>query len=333
MQKQDYKKLNTYLNDIFNILKDDNNFLIKNILFIAKMNDAYLDLISNYEISNYTKENKLTYEEIYLLAREIIASINLKYLEDYDNLIESGQLDFGYNNEYNDSYFIHEHNLINIRREFNYNDVISLVHEFIHYTNGKEKQSKNRYLLTEFLSIYFEMYALDYLIAKDISKEEIGLYDRLISTLVNAKKIYTYEIVFLAYEKFGNIDEDTINYLNEYYLSISKDDFLEECMNLLNCFIEKDKTNNNSENIYEIVIPFFNHYRYLIGTLIAFYAKDYCKLEDIVNLNNHINDDIGNMDTIQVLRKIGINVSSEEFLNKALESIEVYIKKYSNQKK
>jgi len=112
----------------------------------------------------------LTYQDVYNLAREIIESINSDYLEDFDKLIENGQLDFGYEGEYEDSVFVHEqkdsniYNYINIKREFNYSDVGSLVHEFIHYTNGKNNNTIKRRILTEFLSIYYENYAIDYLI-------------------------------------------------------------------------------------------------------------------------------------------------------------------------
>ena len=64
--------------------------------------------------------------------------------------------------------------IININREFNYNDVRLLVHEFIHYTNGKHI-SPNRHYFTEFLSIYFEFYTIDYLLKKGINKIQKAL--------------------------------------------------------------------------------------------------------------------------------------------------------------
>ena len=71
-------------------------------------------------------------------------------------MLETGALDFSFNREYDDSCFTHIeekgqiHNLIDINREFNYNDVLSLVHEFIHFTNGKETVGANWQVLTEF---------------------------------------------------------------------------------------------------------------------------------------------------------------------------------------
>lgn len=89
--------------------------------------------------------------------------------------------------------------LINVERKFNFNDVITLIHEFMHYINGNvEKEYINRYLLTEFISIYFEIYAQNYLLKNyDISKESIGIYYRLNDCKKCCKDIYYYCILFL----------------------------------------------------------------------------------------------------------------------------------------
>lgn len=338
MEKKDYEKLNNYLNEIFMILSDYDYFLLENIAEIARLNARYLSFIEKYDLSGVTKENKLTYNDVYLITRDIIESIDKYYLKDYDNLIKSGQLDFGYENEYNDSEFVHKHNLINIRREFNYNDVISLVHEFIHFTNGKAKKSQNRYLLTEFLSIYFEIYALDYLMEQGISSEEIGIYDRLKWTRGSSITLSRYEIIFLAYEKFGNINEETYTYLNKYYLAMSKEEFDRECQGLLDYIIKKeDEYKRNitcgKEFIYDFCSPFFDNYKYFLGTLLAFYARKYCKMEDIVYLNNHINDcELGEIKLSQALKKIGIDINGSDFEQQIFDSIESYIKEYSNEK-
>lgn len=173
--KDIYKKLNYYLNEICIYLEKENLFLLDNIYSISILNDNFLRKIANYSLDNETILNNLTFEDVYFLAREIIEHIDRSYLQDFDNLIESGELDFSYQKDYEVSECISMYKkgncvkqLININREFNYNDVRVLVHEFIHYTNGK-KYSMNRNYLTEFLSIYFEFYAIDYLLKKGIN--------------------------------------------------------------------------------------------------------------------------------------------------------------------
>ena len=176
--KEIYDKLNYYLNEICKYLEKENAFLLENIYAISRLNDEVLKHIEDYRLDNKTKQNKLTFEDVFLLARKIIASIDKSYLESFDNLIKSGELDFSFESAYEDSVCISMHRknqvkqIININREFNYNDVRLLVHEFIHYTNGKHI-SPNRHYFTEFLSIYFEFYTIDYLLKKGINKDEI----------------------------------------------------------------------------------------------------------------------------------------------------------------
>lgn len=344
MEKKDYRKLNGYLNDIFLALNRNDQFLINNLAPIAYLNDDYLKFMRQHKLSSKTKENKLTYMDVYLLSREIISSIDKSYLPEYDDLIKSGKLDFGYEGEYWDSEFVYKGNLININRKFYYHDVWVLVHEFMHYTNGKEKRSQKRYLLTEFFSIYFEMYAIDYLISRGVPRDEIGIFDRLNWTTRTSRIFESYETIFLAYEKFGDINEETVGYLRKHYFpNISKESFDKQCESLLSYIMKKEeeyrmgimyeKEFKTEEFIRKFGTPAFSNYRYVLGTLMAFYARSYCKMEDIVFLNNHINDDdIGSLDLLEVLKRIGIDITNPEFIGKAFESIDSYIEQYSNEK-
>lgn len=343
MEKKDYERLNVYLNDIFLVLNERNSFLLNHILIIAKINDKYLDFINRFDLSEDTKENKLSYKDIVMITRNIIESIDKSYLQDYDELLSTGKLDFSYDNSYSDSCFVPINNLVNINREFNFNDILTLVHEFINYTNGKEKLGKNRYLLTEFLSIYFEIYALDYLLQQGVPKDQISIYDRLRNNSGSANSLYRYEIIFLAYEKFGNINENTSKDLNNYFCNISKEDFEKDCESFLK-YIDKRKTKykqelplekkfNEDDFIFELSLSFCDNYRYLLGTLLAYYARKNSKMEDIVYLNNHINDDnINNLPLSKVLKTIGIDINDKEFINKSLYHIDSYINEYSNEK-
>jgi len=180
-----YNKLNDYLNEICKYLEKTEPFLLEYIEKIAILNDDFLDFINKYTFQNQTHQNFLTFEEVYDLTRKIIKQIDEKYLIDFDNLIQSGELDFGYEGEYDDSHCISFYKkekcikqIINIDRCFNYDDVRRLGHEFMHYTNGKYT-SKNRKHFTEFISIYFEMFAIDYLLDININKEELDYWRRL----------------------------------------------------------------------------------------------------------------------------------------------------------
>ena len=95
----------------------------------------------------------------------------------------------------------------------------------------------------------------------------------------------------------------------------------------------KNNFGNEREFIFEFCSPFFDNYRYFLGTILAYYAKEHCTLEKIVFLNNHINDlEFADIELDKLLKKIGININSKEFMMNSLESIKTYINKYINQK-
>lgn len=70
--------------------------------------------------------------------------------------------------------------------------------------------------------------------------------------------------------------------------------------------------------------------RYVLGTMLAFYARKNCKKEDILYLNEHLNTE--DEDIVDCLEKVGIYVN-EDFLNIAFDSIIDYIKDYDIKKR
>lgn len=278
----------------------------------------------------------MTFEDVFLLAREIIESIDKGYLESFDNLIPSGELDFSYEDNYKDSQCISmfEKNqvrrIININRQFNYDDVWILVHEFIHYTNGKEDYTIRHYL-TEFLSIYFEFYAIDYLFKKDIDKDEIDYFFRIKSIKGHSVSFRQYDIVLLAFVKFGNLDDNTLPLLQKYFLNIEKETFEENCSNLCQnlCKIEekyKAKIDEDPSMLGCLLSEEFitQNYRYVLGTFLAIYAYKYANFDDIVYLNNHIGD-YEDKSIYEICLSIGIDLKDKDFQRKLFSAIDEYI--------
>ena len=331
-----YNKLNYYLNEICNYLENENKFLLENIQLISILNDGFLQHIQSYNLDNETKRNKLTFEDVFLLAREIVESIDKNYLESFDNLIKSGELDFSFEGAYEDSQCISMYKkdyvkqIININRAFNYNDVWVLVHEFIHYTNS-HKKSINKYYFAEFLSIYFEFYTIDYLLEKGINKEEIDYFFRIKSAKRHSIIFLYYEIVLLAFTKFGNLDEDTVSLLQCYLLNIEREVFEKECLILYNnlSLVErnyKEEINKEPKNFGGILSEEFitQNYRYILGTILAIYARKFSKFEDIVYLNNHINE-CDDRSVYDICLSIGIDLNDDEFIQKIFLALDEYI--------
>lgn len=300
-------------------------FFVDNICIISNINNYYYEKCKNYNLERYDINNHLTYEDVYIIAREIIEHIDCEYLKDYDNLITSWILDFSYNNEYDDSCFNHfyidneYYNTININREFNYTDVITLIHEFIHYINGKDKQTISRHLLTEFFSIYFELYVLDYLMNSGIPKQEIDYKLRLRSTYNWTCDFRKITLPILYYVLLGDITDEHFEMFQKYIGISDKKIFEKQCHKLLNYF-------NNNDLRCEYGLDYSLHCQYLIGTVLAMYARSYCKKEDIVYMNNHINDN--NCDILSSLNKMNIYVNDDDFLLKVFDSIDDYIYDY-----
>lgn len=366
MKKEDYKRLNDYLNDTFIYLSEYDGFLIYNMHTIFRLNSMLYEKLKNIDLKHKFHENNLTFEDIFNIARNEIEKINPNYLEKFDELIDSGRLEFFLkeknitikeSNDYKklseienseedirydsvcsyteDDYFI------DIAREYNYNDVLMLIHEFIHSTNSSKNMGEYRYILTEFFSIYFEMLSQKELLENGINSSELDIFDRIKNTGKISKEITEYDLVFISYNMFGNIKENSYKDLKKYHIvSSTKKEFECACVRLLKYFdYQKIQYNNESKkfNLYDyrkcISILFSSGYRYLLGTLFSCYLLENGNKDKIVWLNDHINDEeIKNMNFIDVLKIIGIDLTDENINKKLVDGAQNYyenLNKYS----
>ena len=366
MKKEDYKRLNDYLNDAFIYLSKYDGFFIQNMHMIFPLNSILYENLKGIDLRHNFHKNNLTHEYIFELARNEIEKINPNYLENFDKLIDSGRLEF----------FLHEQNMIikestyyenlseienneeeirndsvcsynngdyfiDLARTHNYNDVLMLIHEFIHSTNSSKNMGEYRYILTEFFSIYFEMLSQNELLEKGINPGELDIFDRIKSAGMISKKINKYDLVFMAYNLFGNIKEDSYEDLEKYHIvSSTKEEFKSACIYLLKYFdYQKIEYNNRNEefNLHDyrkcISKLFSSGYRYLFGTLFSCYLLENGNKDKVVWLNDHINDEeIKNMNFIDVLKIIGIDLTDENINKKLVDSAQNYyenLSKYS----
>ena len=369
MKKEDYKRLNDYLNDTFIYLSGHDGFFIQNMQSIFILNNMLYGKLKDIDLEHKFHENNLTFEDVYELARNEIEKINPNYLKEFDKLINSGRLELfkqeeninikevDYyeklseveNNEEetrNTSicFYTEDGYFIDLARTYNYDDVLSLIHEFIHSTNSSKNMGEYRYILTEFFSIYFEILSKKDLLENGINTSELDIFDRIKSTGMISKKIVEYDLVFMAYNLFGNVKEDSYEDLEKYHIvSSTKEDFENTCINLLQYFdYQKIVYNNENKefNLYNyrkhISKMFSSGYRYLYGTLFACHLLENGNKDKIVWLNDHINDEeIKNMDLTDVLKIIGIDLTDENIDAKLVDSAQNYyenLSKYSVKK-
>ena len=366
MKKEDYKRLNDYLNDTFIYLSEHDGFFIQNMQSIFILNNMLYGKLNDIDLEHKFHKNNLTFEDVFELARSEIEKINPNYLEEFDRLIDSGCLEF----------FLHEQNMIikgnttyeklseienneeeirndsvcsynngdyfiDLARTYNYNDVLTLIHEFIHSTNSSKNMGEYRYILTEFFSIYFEMLSQKELLENGINSSELDIFDRIKNTGKISKEITEYDLVFISYNLFGNIKENSYKDLKKYHIvSSTKKEFECACVRLLKYFdYQKIQYNNESKefNLYDyrkcISILFSSGYRYLLGTLFSCYLLENGNKDKVVWLNDHINDEeIKNMNFIDVLKIIGIDLTDENINKKLVDGAQNYyenLNKYS----
>lgn len=366
MKKEDYKRLNDYLNDAFIYLSKYDGFFIQNMQSIFILNNMLYGKLNDIDLEHKFHKNNLTFEDVFELARSEIEKINPNYLEEFDRLIDSGRLglfkqeenitikesdDYEKlseieNNEEeirNDSVCSYNNGdyFIDLAKTHNYNDVLMLIHEFIHSTNSSKNMGEYRYILTEFFSIYFEMLSQKDLLENGINTSELDIFDRIKDTGMISKKIVKYDLAFMAYNLFGNVKEDSYEDLKKYHIASSKkEEFESACFKLLKYFdYQKVKYNNENKkfNLYDyrkcISSLFSSGYRYLYGTLFSCYLLENGNKDKIVWLNDHINDEkMKNMNLIDVLKMIDIDLTDENINEKLVESAQNYyenLSKYS----
>ena len=332
MTNEEYQELNNYLSLELNNMKND-YFFLENIEIFKYINDKYYEVIEKYDISSNYNNLGLSDDDIYLLAHEIVESISPKYVELLEQLKNNNGLYISdnniiINNKYvlNDStsLILPDKKIIFIKKKGNYSDVKQLVHELIHCTSKNEHNIK-RYILGEFLSIYFEQYAEEFLKNKDIKDESVKSNDRIISTYNRSVELSYFINPLIIYLQLHEINIENIEYINKDIIKISKEELEMQCKKLLNAF---RKYSDQKKGIVG-----YNHFsvsfQYLFATLLSFYATKNCKLEDMINLNEHI-DDKDELFIIDTLQNIGIDFEKEHTIENLFNCIEEYIQRENN---
>ena len=339
MNKEEYKRLNIYLNKAFQILEINDRFLLDNIENLDILFSDILYFNQNINIKSTKIVNYLTFLDVYEKAFSIIKKINPAYLNRYEKILDNGTLDFSYNNFYEDSYYEYDFKTkieqININRTFNYTDVVLLIHEFFHLLNSNtNKNLKNNYLLTEFVSIYFELIAIKQLILEGFV-DEVDYSSRLENTYFHMKHFLDYSPILLSFREFGCVDDDSYKLINKYFYEMSQKEFLiktKKILSFLDKKYEQYKKNTKfnsfySDNIYLILSDCFNsNYRYIIGSICAFYALYNCDIKDIILLNDNLkNEQLDNYSLIELLSMLKINIQDNNFVYDVTNSVNNYV--------
>ena len=149
---------------------------------------------------------------------------------------------------------------------------------------------------------------------------------------VGYREFYKYSVILLAYEKFGNINENTTNDLYKL-LKFKDNSFERECIELLQKFDKINETNNEKDSVIKMTELVNYNYKYIVGTFLAHYALEHSKIEDMVKLNDNINtEEYANLSVEEILNTVGIKIN-EEMINQTVDIIKNSIHHYEEKTK
>lgn len=337
MEDIDYKKINDYFNELSLHLfesKDLENYY--NVFMV--LNDCLYDYFGKrYFINNSyhieTKTNNMTFLDVVNIAREVIETFSTEYAQIFDNLLNNGVLDFSYDQKYYDSHVKHVFNNgerikveININRMFNYSDVEVLVHEFMHYVCFMGNGIKNK-ILGEFISIYFELYAIEYVYKHyKFNIDELFYNRRLVHVFNQMEKTNKIEVPLALYKNIGNLDDNSYIYAKSFINNYNKEKYDYECSETL-----KIINGINNGDLEKDVIE-SSHY-YTIATIFAYYFRKKNKIDDILNFVRNIgNKDNFDLDIIELLSKYNLNIK-DDIMTVLKESLDEYLEQFEKDKK
>ncbi len=342
-----YKKLNWYYNELCLGLLLNDSFLLNNLNLLGNLSVAVLNLLDNFNLEITSIDENFTFMEVYDKAKEVIKEIKPEYLEDYNKLIDSGILDFNYErldipleerSKFGQSVFypyykadedntrIPEMDNIYIDETFNYDAVAVLVHEYFHRTN--ESNSTARYLLTEYISSYFEIYTYEYLKKQGVDPSRLNLAFRLYDLKKCADFLDFESFYMYTYETLGGFNDNNFEYIN--YSKLSENQHKENLLSILERFERCEEEYNKQDERekepskfkYYLASKCNSHYRYFIGALLAYYSLYNLDKEDVLRLNEEFRK-VDSMNFSEALDILGVELN-DELISKSLDAVEKY---------
>lgn len=284
------------------ISKKETISIVKDILTEIDPNNEWLDYyeeaINNHKIIYL---NELTSEE----ENNLKNKFGLKSLKDIDNSCMSL--------ENNDTYiFLNYTNSLY--------DIPTTIHELIHYIIKKTNYGSTELpILREFPSIFFEMYAIDYLRCLGYSEEELACINR--SRLIDTFRVYddVKDLVFylIIIMENGHINEKIAKKacakeLNKIKRKLTKEEannILKENQDFFNA--SKKASDSCDKCTYNLVInPYilFNYYPYAIGSYLADIALNKTKTNKmILSMLKYMTEKISKLDAYDIFSVLECN--------------------------
>lgn len=338
MNELDYQKLNNYLNLICKKLEEKDSFLLTNLFSFVYFSQRFYYICLDYDLKEEDIEEVIPYNKLFDITKEILKTIDSSYPTIFDELIQKGIIEV--NEELKSSNF-HKRNdviTIDVKQTNSYYDVSVLIHEFMHYTNSNGLITKNRDILSETISIYFQKYAQDYMIKNyGFSYSQVKKNIRLGNLFTICNAFNWYSMPLLAYYNFGELDYKSYLDIDKYFVNESKIEFEMECKKVLSnleMIEEQYRKINPDKELDEYIIDqtkLDKMYRYQFGEALSYYLLEYKDMETVKSINKKLNSDLG-YNINELLECYGINISDDLFMDKCINIIEEDLKENAKRK-
>ena len=343
MANIDYEKINKYLNDYCSEM--DKSYFLENISDLYNLTlslDFKLktSVVTDRKARASLKEPKEYFtliESLDLVDKYLTEKLPM-YKKDFNKAMATGTLNIvdPDDDEATDlkSYAgIDEqgHHVINVVLAHDANDPNTIIHEFLHDMNSKEKEKGSRRYISEAISIYFELDMNNFMLEQGVSREDISplLMYRLNDCYHCCEDILVAFPFLYYFYNLGQIDEKSYQNMLDFKLSPRPSD---------------EKNFNEMLSDFQKIIerkPKYDPLRtfsYVIGTMVAFYGinqgEDF--RQKMVELNDLVN--CGNVKNI--FSHIGIDIYNENCikqidagLDKVINIISTTINKRSSKEK
>ena len=373
-----------YTNLILDTLYDCGEICIEDCCICLRGAD-FIDKINSLKLENiYYDPQKLEFDDILMYARKVIERIDPNLVEEFDSYIKSDFVKtynkknirvkcglitsrFYYTNKgkYDKSF------ITLVKKESGFDDIVTLIHEFMHYINYKNISGQSvtelvRKGYTEFISIYFERYA------KKILHEEFNIpieyFDnkfRINSNISNAKYYKKFYLPYLAYESYHEVNYENVNKickeLNKIYPSFHESidklsyDFIINRFVRFNKYLlpsikkynyykkmnkEKEIDLFKNQIIYKYDSYSTDKRNHFFGTLLAYKENDVLTPKDVLRFSNLMNKDNKEFSESDIFKKIFKdqtdiffdNDTFAEIMNKMIDEHKMIAKESNNKR-
>lgn len=343
---EDEKNINAAIKYLFD------NGLGNNYVKLFYIGNNYMNFIDEQKIvSKNNKKTKISKEDMINYSKKVLESLDENLLDGINNFNLSGSIIYSNKikraltrNKISNMSIRNLNNknqrklryTININEEITYETIKTFIHEYMHYISGNNvpkneygdltiyKKNINEQKYGEFISIYFEEYAKDYMVNNfNINNDEFDSTFRLTDTKLqnHYRSIYLPFAIYYNYGKYNYKNYKEFVEENDVNLNPSYEGFIKNKKTFLKSFsevitlslkyikidIEKPNlyNNRNKDSFNKLLVEGLYKNNYVLGTLLAFYVKDKITPKEMLEFARIINkNDKTNMYKDPIYQKV-----------------------------